>query len=119
MIMREIKFRAWNKEQNIMCYDNEDKNALYWDYDWMQISTISMINSLFRSEDYIFMQFTWLYDKNWVELYEWDIFWMWYEYEDWTHKYWDRNIIKDIKDFDICDEFCIIWNIYENPNLVI
>lgn len=29
--MREIKFRAWNKEKNIMCYDNQDYSADYLD----------------------------------------------------------------------------------------
>lgn len=28
---REIKFRAWNKEKNIMVYNNEDDTYGYWD----------------------------------------------------------------------------------------
>lgn len=28
---RVNKYRAWNTEKNIMCYDNEDSSACYWD----------------------------------------------------------------------------------------
>ena len=27
--MREIKFRAWNKQKEIMVYDNEPKGAIF------------------------------------------------------------------------------------------
>lgn len=29
--MQEIEVRAWNKENKIMVYDNEDNSATYWD----------------------------------------------------------------------------------------
>ena len=29
--MREIRYRAWNKQKEIMNYDNEDGTEDYWD----------------------------------------------------------------------------------------
>lgn len=64
--MREIKFRAWNKEKKIMCYDNEDNSSMFWD--GCHASSIGLINTELNSEfnrrDYEFMQYTGLKDKN-------------------------------------------------------
>lgn len=71
---REIKFRAWHKVKNIMVYDNEDDTYGYWD--GCRNSNVGMLNEILNSkyyEEYEFMQFTGLHDKNGKEIYEGDI----------------------------------------------
>lgn len=56
---REIKFRAWDKEGNIMVYDNEDDSYGYWD--GCCNSNVGMVNTILNSKcygKYEFMQFT-------------------------------------------------------------
>ena len=59
---REIIFRAWDVENKIMVYDNENDTYGYWD--GCQDSDLGMINHLLNRKEYIFMQYTGLKDKN-------------------------------------------------------
>ncbi|WP_107776048.1 YopX family protein [Campylobacter concisus] len=58
--MREIKFRAWNKEKAKM-----DKNFRFDEF--------NDVNDYFADDDFVFMQYTGLKDKNDKEIYEGDI----------------------------------------------
>ncbi len=58
IIMREIKFRAWNKVPWYMT-------------SWITLKQISEWFIGLNSN--IIMQYTWMKDKKWVEIYEWDI----------------------------------------------
>lgn len=112
LMSREIKFRAWHKNAKCMCMD----------------VTTDLLN-----RDYlVFMQYTGLKDKNGKEIYEGDILE--------RHEYWPIRIEYDkgcfmVRDLDkvrynnlilnvpICNfesinDWKVIGNIYENPELL-
>jgi len=112
MTQREIKFRAWDKEKKIMDYNPSipafgDINNIY-------------LNGWFSENSYfILQQFTGLKDKNGKEIYEGDILEL---------KHNDRVVLKHIvvwnekrcgwSDYEPKNEFEVIGNIYENPELL-
>ena len=71
--MREIEFRAWNKEKKIMCFDNEDDSASYWD--GVYSSDIGLMNhSLKRMrKEYVIMQYTGIDDEDGTKIFDGDI----------------------------------------------
>jgi uncharacterized phage protein (TIGR01671 family) len=125
--MREIKFRAWDKERK----DMRQIKLMDWSEWWVSTgSTWERENGLeygernsFKNEEtdrHILMQYTGLKDKNGKEIYEGDIV-------EWDEKEWgapNREVV--IWDYELLSsrrtdwkQFCeVIGNIYENPELL-
>jgi len=131
--MREIKFRVWDKKEKEM-YDVLTLNRYYKD----KPMTITWIGNLFNfpvpptaqkgiseeeENNYILMQYTGLKDENGKEIYEGDIVIKRFENPKGTK--WEKKIVVEIPDFygewfcgGIDDEYEIIGNIYQNPELL-
>lgn len=141
--MREIKFRAWNKLKKIMVYEDEDNSSVYLD-GWCasDVQVLNQtLNSKFVKDIYKFMQYTGLKDKNGKEIYEGDILeipeWLLQDNQDkciciYAEEYQTSEIIgfglyikdgysgeyKILVPSDEWDEFEVIGNIYDNPELL-
>lgn len=135
--MREIKFRAWYKEEKVMV----GINTIYFGAEMASITTYkdTAINScVLKGEELEFMQFTGLQDCNGVDIYEGDIIELWYEicsgeYREYSDKgmvCFENGLFK-IKCIDEQQEYDfdffhhvddstkeVIGNIYENPELL-
>ncbi len=161
--MREVKFRAWDKRQEIMVSNEQvmrlefGKNGVDWLGCWVVVADSQGkpeqgLHQIAK-EDLVFMQFTGLKDKSGKEIYEGDIIWKEFSHrkgqkreskED-GHKFqiiyqpaWSSFVadeIVKIGEFQelwhlaqnnkwadqerlIVDEFEIIGNIYQNPELL-
>ena len=117
--MREIKFRAWDKERRIMYYPK----ILGFDYngDLIFIDTNNEYLNHTRDSSFIkLMQYTGIKDKNGKEIYEGDIVLQTVSNKKFIVKY----------DYDWCGfspfiscyqgykVYKVIGNIYENPELL-
>jgi len=130
--MREIKFRAWDKEHRKMIY------ALnHYLYYCGIIRAIGDENWSAPSENYVLMQYTGLKDKNGQEIYERDIVVDdWYPEEphpisfpldgayriEYMPPCWRCSLVggrpEENQCFDDFDDMKVIGNIYENPELL-
>jgi hypothetical protein len=106
---REIKFRAWDKKEMKM------KINLRLSDLWIYYEDVGL-NNIFNNDDIIFLQYTWLKDKNWKEIYEGDI--VLYNWEYPQEKPIIINEIYDVIREELDEKCLIIWNIYENPDLL-
>ena len=132
--MREIKFRAWNNREKVMsllrgfdflikqaiinCPNEKSKTAISsWDY---------------KDKEIKLMQFTGLQDKKGVDIYEGDIVTYQYMFQDrkdtteiiYDEKtnsfcaYYQDEEIKYTLEKELKNQFEVIGNIYENPELL-
>ncbi|EHC5294628.1 hypothetical protein JR517_000508 [Listeria monocytogenes serotype 1/2a] len=114
--MREIEFRAWDKEVKEMDYNPSV----------IEIWQNKPINEQFRlesEEKLVWMQYTGLKDKNGKKIFERDIGWDEHnecygvvKFEEGKFLYVWENIAEDL--WEVADGIEICGNIHENPELL-
>jgi uncharacterized phage protein (TIGR01671 family) len=118
--MREIKFRAWNKETKSMRIvdnmqlDNSKVNLVF-------MENGELAPESFLRENLILLQFTGLKDEDGKEIYEGDIVQKGFEKYQIEWQYTSFGINTRNYGWQLLDEFTdlkIIGNIYENPELL-
>lgn len=128
--MRQIKFRAWDKEKSVLLFQDDD-------FAYVRTDGIDMVREGIRSPnlDVELMQFTGLFDKNGKEIYEGDIVTASFSkdfkakiiYDDDQTSYWleyeQEGFMKPctqmlLKRLVLNHELEVIGNIHENPELL-
>ena len=112
---REIKFRAWDKVEDIMIYVDE----IIWHIKYLS-GTHKRGGTTGKFKDYILMQYTGLKDKNGKEIYEGDIL-EWHEDIKEIVDFYEGSFYVGKRIFGVdvwSGDFEIIGNIYENKDLL-
>jgi len=129
--MREIKFRAWDKERKEMCIVTRLEFAIGGDairgqFGWYGGGWEEVEGALLKNRRYVLMQYTGLRDVNGREIYEGDIV------EDgkgkryevrWCNSYAGFSFESDEEAIPFLEipfpsSLKVIGNIYENPELL-
>lgn len=106
--MSRFKFRAWNKEDKIMVYDNEDKSAMFWD--GVCCSDIKIVNKRLEQKDtYIWQQCTGIKDIDKQFIYEGDICEV--TYCNFDGEPYDNVLIREVKwknsGYRLCENYSV------------
>jgi uncharacterized phage protein (TIGR01671 family) len=119
--MREIKFRAWHKEDRYMIYDVQSNQMWFYD-DVDKTRQILDYDEAFQdmidNKNYNLMQYTGLKDKNGKEIYEGDI--LNYDGLRGQVTYFKSGFVQmmNLVPEQIWKDCEVIGNIYENPELL-
>jgi uncharacterized phage protein (TIGR01671 family) len=115
--MRPIKFRAWHKKQKRMVsvfHLHQSSEGIFEVYE-----SINGVEGIYGINEIELMQYTGLHDKNGKEIYEGDI--VRWANENWTIIFREDRYGAYRKNemlIDWWEEFEVIGNIYENPELI-
>ena len=116
---REIKFRAWNKEE---------KRMVYFDANLYEFGKflVTLEDSLDTFQNWVFQQYTGLKGKNGKEIYEGDIVRAFHkgQYNQIGEVFFEKKRpsfrvrFKNNKDILVRRDLEVIGNIFENPELL-
>lgn len=124
-VSREYKFRWRNKEKEIIVYDNEDNTKEY--RDGVNATDIWLLNNILDTNKYILMQYTWIKDKKWVDIYEGDLIkYIWNSriwevfFDKFTLQYKIKPKAPTVQSYPLNMMWwvSVIWNIYQNSELL-
>lgn len=134
--MREIKFRAWDKESEIMRKVKAlTEYGCTLDMGWADKNHTKRWDSFFKNENTVIMQYTGMKDKNGIEIYEGDIFdiersgertilVVEFVLKDFSYKAvakkWIKKTCGTLIDVNLVamKDYKVIGNIFENPELL-